>query len=154
MSDSTAELADIRSELAGLKDLFLRRLLDDKTKSAQHELLQDQLRATQQIVSSRMFEGLFKESLLAIDRLQAGPASDELSASVCDELLDVFGQYSLASVAVDGPFDAKVHQLVETAAATSECVAGSITEVRRAGYLMNERLLRPAQVVVAIASSD
>lgn len=147
-----SELDELRIEVSGLKDLFLRRLLEDKTKTAQFELLHEQLRGAQDIVNSRIFEPLFTELLFAVDRLQAAGQANELAASVSDELLDILGHYSLTAVPAVGLCDARVHEVVEAVAQGADSVVGQILSVRRPGYVLGERLLRPAQVVVAVAA--
>ncbi|MGC4104884.1 MAG: nucleotide exchange factor GrpE [Thermomicrobiales bacterium] len=143
-------LEDIRREIADLTDLFRRRLLDDKAKNALYETLQEQVKASQDLLRYRAFESLFREALFAVDRLQTEPCTQQLVKSAVDELLEVFARRTLHPVADGGTFDPRVHEAVETIEANEHLPAGSITMVHRAGYTLDGRLLRPAQVTVAV----
>lgn len=146
-------LEDVRREISGLTDLFRRRLMEDKTKHALYETLQEQVKTSQDLLRYRAFESLFREALLAIDRLQMEPATPELVESAVEELLEVFARRSLLSVDDSGEFDPRVHEAVESIQASEQTPAGSVVAVHRAGYTLDGRLLRPAQVTVAVSAS-
>ncbi|HEY4225759.1 MAG TPA: nucleotide exchange factor GrpE [Pseudolysinimonas sp.] len=147
-------LTVLAEEVAELRDLFRRRLLEDKSKSALIETVQKQAEAVTDALRHRQFESLFREALLAVDRLQAEPASPELIGSVIDELLDVFGRRSLVAIDDSGAFDPSVHHIVGTVLATEQLPVDSIAAVERMGYLLDGRLLRPSQVIVAVRADD
>lgn len=149
-----ATLDDIRQEVANLTDLFRRRLLDDKAKSSLYAALQDHAKASQDLLRYRAFESLFREALLAIDRLQSEATTPELVESAVDELLEVFARRSLVPVDDAGEFDPRVHEAVESIPESDQMPAGSIVAVHRAGYTLDGRLLRPARVTVAVAASS
>jgi molecular chaperone GrpE len=144
----------LRQEVGQLRDLFQRRLLEDKAKNALIESVQEQSRAVQDVLRHRQLESVVRESLLAIDRLQGEPATPELAASVAAELLEVFSRRGLTVIDDAGAFDPRVHQVVETVAAGPQLPANSIAAVLRTGYLLDDRLLRPTQVVVATRTDD
>lgn len=151
---TAAGISGLREEVGQLRDLFQRRLIDDKAKGALIETLQEQSRAITDMLRHRQLETLFKEALLAVDRLQTEPPSPELIDSVAEELLEVFFRRDLVEVDDTGDFDARVHQIVETVKASEHFPANSIVAVARKGYLLSDRLLRPAQVTVAVQDDD
>lgn len=159
MSDEDAAtvakaISGLREEVGQLRDLFQRRLIEDKGKNALIESVQEQSRAVADALRYRQFETLFKEALLAVDRLQTEPPSPELIESVAGELLEVFFRRDLVEVDDSGEFDARVHQIVDTVRASEQFPANSIVAVARKGYLLSDRLLRPAQVTVAVQADD
>ena len=159
MSDEDAAtvakaISGLREEVGQLRDLFQRRLIEDKGKNALIESVQEQSRAVADALRYRQFETLFKEALLAVDRLQTEPPSPELIESVAGELLEVFFRRDLVEVDDSGEFDARVHQIVDTVRASEQFPANSIVAVARKGYLLGDRLLRPAQVTVAVQAED
>lgn len=162
MSDEPSEdpldvptiLGELRTEVGQLRDLFARRLMEDKARNSLYETVQEQAKATQELLKYRAFETLFREALLAIDRLQSEPATPELIESATDELLDVFGRRSLLPIDDSGAFDPRYHEAVATIPASIQAPSGTIVAVHRTGYLLDDRLLRPAQVTIAVAASD
>ncbi len=150
--DRATTLEDVRVEVANLTDLFRRRLMDDKAKNSLYEALQEQGRAAQDLLRYRAFETLFRESLLAIDRLQTEASTPELVQSAVEELLEVYARRALVPVVDSGEFDARVHEVVDSIPATASTPAGSIVAVHRTGYTLDGRLLRPTQVTVAVAA--
>lgn len=147
-------ISELRDEVGKLRDLFQRRLVEDKNKKVLIESIQEQSRAVTEVLRHRHFETLFKEALLAVDRLQAEPPSSELNDSVAKELLEVFFRRELVEVNDSGKFDARVHQMIGTVRASDQFPENSIVAVARKGYLLGDRLLRPAQVTVAVQIDD
>jgi molecular chaperone GrpE len=147
-------IAELAQEVGQLRDLFQRRLLDDKAKNALVVTVQEQVRATHELLRRRQLETLFKEALMAVDRLRAEEPSRELSESVSDELLEVFRRRGLQEIDDSGDFDGRIHQAVATVPASEMFPAGSIVDVRRQGYLLEDRVLRPAQVTIATPVDD
>lgn len=152
-SSPESGLDEIKTEIANLTDLFRRRLLDDKAKASLYESLQEQARSSQDLLRYRAFESLFREALLAIDRLQSEASTPELVESAVDELLEVFGRRTLLPIDDSGDFDPRIHEAVETLPASEQVPAGSIVAVHRTGYTLDGRLLRPTQVTVAVADA-
>ena len=153
-TDVPTILGELRTEVGQLRDLFARRLMDDKARNSLYESVQEQARAAQELLKYRAFETLFREALLAIDRLQSEPATPELIESAIDELLEVFGRRSLLAIDDSGAFDPRYHEAVATIPASIQAPSGMIVAVHRTGYLLDDRLLRPAQVTIAVAASE
>ena len=66
------------------------------------------------------------------------------------QLSDVLAREGLQEIPTDSPFDPHVHEAL--AAIPSSAEEGTILEVVQRGYLLGDRVLRPARVVVAAAS--
>lgn len=66
----------------------------------------------------------------------------------------MFFRRELIEVNDSGEFDARVHQMVNTVRASDQFPENSIVAVTRKGYLLGDRLLRPAQVTVAVQIDD
>ena len=109
-------------------------------------------------------ESLVKELLPVIDNLERAieSASDNSEANACviegvqmtyQELLKILEKFNVSPIeAMDKPFDPTFHQAIlqeETADKPGNVV---IKEMQR-GYMMHDRLLRPAMVVVSKAPS-
>ena len=147
-NDPTSEIASLRERLMrALAEIEnTRRLGERRAEDAgqyaitnfARELLQvvDNLRraiaAAEGDAQSRNSEGLV-EGVAATDR-------------ILTQILNRFGVEEIK--ALDEPFDPRKHEAVMEAE-TSERPPGSVTEVLENGYMLQDRLLRPARVVVA-----
>jgi molecular chaperone GrpE len=146
--------AALESELAKTRDELLRALA---------EVENTRRRAERQVQDARVY---------AIDKFAADllPVADTLSRALAaaprdsaDEglktlltgleltersLIDSFARHGLKRVGEKGEtFDPKIHQAV--AQAPSEAPAGIVLEVMQPGYLLSDRTLRAAMVVVS-----
>ena len=72
---------------------------------------------------------------------------------IARQLADVLRKYGVAEVpALDTPFDPQFHEAVMREE-SSEVPPGTVTQVFQKGYVLNDRLLRPAMVKVSAAPS-
>lgn len=156
MSDSATpqqsdELGRLTQQLAELRDLFQRRLLEDKSKAHLIQSVQTSLEARDALDRGEAFRAVFTEILLAIDRLSSETPSADLNASVRAELLEVLSRRGVQSIPATGLVDARLHEVVGTATpAQTDLPEGTIIDIQRPGYVLAGRLLRPAQVVTAL----
>lgn len=139
---------DIGEEVAYLRDLFQRKLLEDRAKNQLIESVQRSLAERDALDLGNAYRDVFAETLVALDRLQTETPSAELNASVVEELLEVFARRGLRAVETSGSLDLRLHEVVATVP-SGDGEAGVIVSVQREGYLLGDRLLRPARVVVA-----
>lgn len=148
------DLALFEAELAKARDELLRALAEAENTRR---------RADRQVQDARVY---------AIDRFAGDllPVADSLSRALAaaprddlDEgfrnlltgvelteraLLDAFARHGLKRVGTKGePFDPNVHQAV--AQAPGDQPAGTVLEVMQPGYVLGERTLRAAMVVVS-----
>jgi molecular chaperone GrpE len=69
------------------------------------------------------------------------------------QFADLWKKYGLNEVDTSGPFDPNVHEAVATAE-SEDVPKDSILEVLRKGYILHDRLLRPAWVKVAVRPAE
>lgn len=157
-SDSKLEqkLAEAQGEIAKLKDAFLRAKAEEDNIRRRSE---------KEIQNSRKFalEGFAKELLTVWDSLKMassveidGETNDNIKniqdgvALTFKQLETVFTKFGLQEVTPEAgdKLDPNLHQamsLVES----EEVESGQIISVMQSGFSLNERLIRPAMVIVA-----
>ncbi len=150
LNQAQAELAELKAKSAELADQFLR---------AKAEAENARRRAEDEIAKSRKFavEG-FAESLLPVlDSLEAGLAIQEATVAQIREGSEATLRQLVAAlernrvVAVNpapgAKFDPNQHQAISMVPADQE--ANTVVTVLQKGFLIAERVLRPALVTVA-----
>lgn len=149
MSEQMHGLEEIYSEVQALKDLFLRRLVDDKIKSAAIDQLAANNDRLSQLISDMHFNSFIKELILICDRIEANPEADDFDFSIRDELLEVFSRREILPITDNQYFNPSIHNAVKTVPATEETQPGTIAFVQRTGYYQGDKVIRPADVIVA-----
>ncbi len=156
LDPAEARVAALEVELAEQKDRALRALaeVENIRRRAQRER-EDALKYA--------VTGFARDLLSAADNLRRALASlpeaeirDERTRSLLDgvaaterELLGAFERHGIRRIDPKGePFDHNFHQAVFEAEAPGQ-PGGTIVEVLQPGYLLHDRLLRPAMVGVA-----
>jgi molecular chaperone GrpE len=145
-----AELDQLRATIVALREESLRE---------RAELDNQRKRLARDVDMARKFanERLLSELLPVFDSLDAGlaAAGDQASALrdgldlTYKQLLKVAGDNGLRVIDPTGEaFNPEWHQAISQVPAGT-AAPGSIVQVFQKGYLLNERLLRPALVVVA-----
>jgi molecular chaperone GrpE len=69
------------------------------------------------------------------------------------QLVDLLRRHGLEEVETSGTFDPNIHEAVATEE-TEDVQPNTILEVLRKGYVLNDRLVRPAWVKVAVRPAD
>lgn|SRR5690625_159776 len=144
------DLEQAQKELAAFKDQYLR---------ARAEMENIRRRAQEEIAKTRKFavEG-FAESLLPVrDSLEAALGQQEQTVedvlegveTTLRQLDRVFERHQLEEIApeIGAAFDPNLHQAISTIASEQE--KGSIAQVLQKGYVLSDRVLRPAMVMVS-----
>jgi len=137
-------------EVAALKDLFLRRLMDDKIKTAAIVQLKENNEALQRQLDEKAITALVKEILLVCDRIDAQESVDDLTISVKEELLELLSRREFYRMPHSEIFDPTYHNAVGTAEETSEYPEKRIVKVVRNGYFFRDRVFRSADVIVSV----
>lgn len=132
-------LRELREEVAALRDLFTRRLMEDKQKTELIKSLEDGARFA-------FIEPFLYELILLLDRLDR--AEDEFSKSVRDELFDILQRRGLERIEVKREFDPRIYKAVRVTE-SAEVGALTVTGLVRRGYVFSGKVVRPAEVVVA-----
>ena len=141
-------------EVVALKDLFLRRLMDDKVKMASLAQLKDQNEQLQKQLDDKALYGFIKEILLICDRIDTQTEIDSLTESVEYEIIDLLARREIYRMEQSTIFDPRYHNAVGTVVATEEYPEKSVVRVVRNGYLIKDKVFRPADVVVAVKDSE
>ncbi|MDO5289763.1 MAG: nucleotide exchange factor GrpE [Pseudomonadota bacterium] len=156
-ADALAELDNVRAEADALKAKVAE--LTDQALRAQAEAQNARRRADEEVAKVRKFAiESFAESLLPVlDSLQAALAVDNASATQLREgteatlrqLISALERHKVIEVnpAAGEKFDPASQQAISMVPAEQE--AGTVVSVLQKGYLIAERVLRPALVTVA-----
>lgn len=154
-SPEAAELDALRAERDELKDRLLRVLADSENVRKRAE---KDRREAEQYGSSR----LARDLLPVYDNLRraldaAGDDQRKIASGVIDgieltlrELLNVFTKHGMTPITpeIGDAFDPQQHQAMFEAP-VPETKAGDIIQVMAEGFMLHDRLLRPAQVGVS-----
>jgi molecular chaperone GrpE len=158
--EPSEELARLRAELAETKDRMLRVAADADN------IRKRALRERQEAIKFGL-EGILKDLLPLVDNLDrtlehvpadsADPALVALRqgvAMVRHQLLDTLGGHHATTFETLGqPFDPARHEALSQEA-SAEAKPGTVLRELHRGFVLHDRLLRPALVVVARAPED
>lgn len=155
-ADASAPVAEL-SEVEALR-AEMTKLREDSLRE-RAELDNQRKRVARDVEMARKFanERLLGDLLPVIDSLEAGLALAGSDASAVREgmeltlrqLLKMAGDYGLVAVDPTGqPFNPEHHQAMSMVPAPG-VAPNHVVQVYQKGWLLNERLLRPALVVVA-----
>lgn len=148
----TGRVAELESKNADLEGRLLR---------AQADYQNARRRAQQELDAAllRRLQPLLDELLLVADYLDlalASPAGGEEAKAIArgiamtrSKLAQALEQVDVRPIRTSGIFDPTQHEAVESR--TSDLEPGTILETLRPGYTWQDRILRPARVVVASA---
>jgi molecular chaperone GrpE len=145
------------SEIASLRDRLMRALAETENTRRQGE-------RRAQDAQQYAITNFARELLQVVDNLrraiEASPADPEarkadglLEGVAATEriLMQILNRFGVRETgALNEPFDPKKHEAVmETETDETEQPPGSVVQVLEDGYMLHDRLLRPARVVVA-----
>lgn len=156
-----AVLEEKEAEIAALKDQSLRALaeVENNRRRSERELADMSKYAVTGF--ARDLVGVLENLQRAIDSIppelkESQPAVANLATGVemtLQELLSVFARQGIKRIDPMGQkFDHNFHQAVAQIE-TPDAEAGTVVQVLQAGYVIHDRLLRPAMVGVAAAAS-
>jgi molecular chaperone GrpE len=153
--DMESEIARLSAEASEMRELAQR-------KQAEFENYRKRMERERLDLSRYAGADVVKEVLPVLDNLEralraAGGASEaqlrEGVAIIHRQLAEILSRLGLAEVESQGKlFDPHVHEAVSQIE-TEEQPEGTVLEVLQKGYLFKDRLLRPAMVSVARATS-
>lgn len=143
------ELTELTEEVRGLRDLFARRLMEDKTKKAMFDELYSQMQFAREGLVKTTLVPVISELILIIDRMESALDQSEMVASVRDELLEVLARRGVNPIptGVGEPFSAAAAEVVGVV--ESDLPGSHIVSVERTGYRQGESLLRAVQVTIS-----
>lgn len=136
--------------------------LEDRALRAQAEMQNVQHRAQKEHQQFLKYEGqsLAKEILPALDSLQLAlqveaddAAAQQLKKGIemtYNALIKALNDHGITEIkALNEPFDPRIHQAIQTAEKKADQETDEVVSVLQAGYMIQDRVLRPAMVVVA-----
>lgn len=150
-AEAAARIQALEAELAQSRDAALRAAADHQNQSRRHQ---------RDLADLRKFAaaGVIEDLLPAIDSLRLGLATSDGQpgaavaagfALAIQQLTGALATHGLREVeALGKPFDPAVHEALSQEP-SAEHPEGSVTKVLRTGWLLHDRLVRPAGVVVS-----
>ena len=132
------ELAHINENIAYLRDLFVRRLNDDKQKN---NLIQQLSNGA----SFAFIEPFLSDIILLLDRLEK--SEDDFVESVREELYGIISRRGVERIQVGTDFNPNLYKAVkinEVPGREGLQVSGII----RNGYTFSGKVIRPAEVII------
>ena len=145
-----AELDQLRNALASLREEALRERaeLDNQRKRLARDVDQARRFANEKLLSQLLPVLDSLEAGLAAAGAETGPLKDGLELTL-RQLLKVGADNGMVQVDPQGQaFDPEWHQAISQAPSPG-AEPGTVVQVFQKGYALNDRLLRPALVVVA-----
>lgn len=147
------ELAEAQAKVAEFRDTMLRERaeLENQRRRQQRDMEQARRYANEKLLSELLpvYDGL--ERGLAIETDDVAGMREGIGLTL-KELLRVAGNNGLAQIDPLGePLDPQLHHAVSVVDAPGS-KADTVVNVLQKGYVLNDRLLRPA--LVAVASGD
>lgn len=145
------QMDELQQELDRAKELYLRKLadFDNYRKRQEREMAEYRKVANANLV---------RDLLQVVDNLERAAAS----ASAADDSLrigvelvlrqfkDTLARHGVTEVNPDGAaFDPSLHEAIQRVD-SAEVIENTVVQVLQKGYVLGERLLRPALVVVAV----
>jgi molecular chaperone GrpE len=149
------ELGHLQEEIERLRELYLRKLADfDNYRKRQEREMADFRRAANADV--------LRDFLAVVDNLERAlgaptEGAEALRAGVelvLRQCQDVLARHGVKNVDPEGqPFDPALHEAIHRVE-SPEVTRATVSQVFQKGYVMNDRLLRPALVVVAMPADS
>jgi len=152
-----ADAPDLGAEVQDLKDKLLRAMAE--SENTRRIAAREKSDATKYAVTSfardivRVADNLSMAMMTVTDEArQADQNLDNLCVGIdmtMKELLTIFEGHGIKPVPAEGqPFDHNIHEAVQQVENT-EVTSGTVMQVLRGGFTIQDRLLRPAQVIVS-----
>jgi molecular chaperone GrpE (heat shock protein) len=133
--------------LAELTDLFRRRLYDDREKQRAFDALYRELGQARALADGQYLMPLARRLINVIDRLSAD--SGELAGSVAEELADILAMYEVEQIKpASEVFDPRTQEVAAVVDVADGEEDGTVATVRRSGWRLGTRILRPTLVDV------
>jgi len=153
IEEEVNELDELKNQLSGMEDKYLRA-------HAEMQNIARRAREEREVLQRYRSQDLAKKILPALDNLERALAievDDEAGANlkkgiemVQESLINALKEENVLEIeAENAPFDPNLHQAVQSVPAQDGQASDTVVQVLQKGYKLNERILRPAMVVVA-----
>ncbi|GAB3041750.1 MULTISPECIES: nucleotide exchange factor GrpE [Oleiagrimonas] len=150
----TAQLAEAERSVADMRDTLLRERaeIENQRRRLQRELEQARRFANERVLSDLLPVCDSLEQGLAVQTEEVAPLREGMQLTL-KSLLKVAEQNGLKAIdPLHKPFDPEQHQAMNMVE-TDQHAPDTVVAVLQKGYVLNDRLLRPALVAVAKAPS-
>ena len=131
--------AEIKENIQYLQDLFVRRLNEDKQKA-------EMIRHLQELSAFAVIEPFISDMILILDRISG--SEDDFAKSIGEELYAALNRRGVECIEATGKFDPAKHKAIRTVDDDSVDEL-TVRQVIRDGYTFDDRVIRPAEVIVA-----
>jgi molecular chaperone GrpE len=164
-AEQQAEQQPLEERIAALEAERDEYLNDLKRVAADFENFRKRAARDQESLVARAHERLVKELLPVLDGLERALDAalrhsegdsqklEEGVRLVHRELAAALAREGLAEIETNGRFDPHVHEALFSQPSSGE-EEGSVLEVVQKGYVLGDRVVRPARVVVAAPAED
>lgn len=130
--------SELQKEVFDLKDLFVRRLYDDKQKKELIEYLEKSAK-------NAWIEPFLNDMIILLDRIEM--QDDDFARSIQEEICDILERRGFEEIKVGETLDPALNKAVKTV--VSEDVDHlTVGSVIRKGYTFGGRVLRPAELLM------
>ena len=152
---ASQELARLQQEVDRFKELYLRKMADFENYRKRREREMVEFR---RLANSDLLRELFPV-LDNLERALEAPGSEGSGLRAGVELVlrqfkEILGRFGVVELDPQGlPFDPTVHEALARHE-TADVAENTVVQVLEKGYLLGERLLRPARVVVAVRADN
>ena len=140
------------AELEMLRKQLDEAQVDIKRVAAEYKNYRDRVKRDQAAAAELAVASVLSALLPVLDDLDRARDHGDLTGpfgSVADQLLTIVGKLGLTAFGAKGDqFDPKLHEAVAHVP-TADAAEETCVDVMRRGYMLGERLLRPAMVAVA-----
>jgi len=155
--EADAPAPDLEAEVAELKDKLLRTMAD--MENTRRIAAREKADASKYAVTNfardivRVADNLGMAMMMVTDEARAEDKNlDNLCVGIdmtMKELLSIFESHGIKPVPAEGqPFDHNVHEAVQQVD-NADVAHNTVMQVLRGGFTIQDRLLRPAQVIVS-----
>ena len=136
--------ADLKNEIGYLRDLFIRRLNDDKQKT-------EMIKKLEAGANFAFVEPFLYDIILVLDRLEK--SQDDFCKSVSEELYEILHRRGVERIDVQETFNPALYKAVRVTTDVKVDMIRVVGVVRQ-GYTFSGKVIRPAEVVVAKPRPD
>jgi molecular chaperone GrpE len=149
------KLHGVERDLENLKDRYLRTLAEFENLRKRSEREKSDVRRFALADLAREFLPVVDSFERALAHATSGDLESDFGHGILlihRQLADLWRKHGLREVDTSGSFDPNEHEAVSTEPSTKP--ANTILEVLRKGYTLDDRLIRPALVKVAVKPAD
>lgn len=144
VKNCSIEIIEVKENVKYLQDLFVRRLNEDKQKN-------EMIKHLENLSSFALIEPFISELILILDRIEG--SEDDFVQSIGEELFSILQRRGVEKIMVTEEFNPAIYKAIKIDE-TIETGTAKVTKVIRNGFMFLGRVIRPAEVVVAMPKTN